>query len=210
MNGTNYPSSVARPLSDVRDRILEQAIALYEGEGLSALRVHDVANEAGASVATLYKYFDSRDGLIDAVLVELFRRMTGRSREIYTARRDAMLASPDIQDFIRDAIVLSQTREMTELRLARLRLLGEAVARKSAFEAISAIHHDDRQHDAELFANLQKSGRISGDVDALALSYLVSGIVFSQIAFEYGSPADKVRSPFTDMAVQAMTGVLRP
>lgn len=210
MNGTKYPAYMARPTSDVRDRILERAIALYLGDGLSALRVHDVANEAGASVATIYKYFDSRDGLIDAVLVELFRRMTGRSREIYSARRESMLGSSDVQDFIREAIVLSQTKEMSELRLARLRLLGEAVARKSAFEAISVIHHDDRQQDADVFAALQQQGRISKQVDPLVLSYLVSGIVFSQIAFEYGTPADKIRGPFTDMVVHAMTGMLRP
>lgn len=68
----------ATPLAEAEEprtrRIVEVALRLAEQGGFSAVRLRDVAQEAGVALRTLYKRFPSKDDLLFAVLAgELLR-----------------------------------------------------------------------------------------------------------------------------------------
>lgn len=52
----------------MKDRILEAADRLFYGQGIQAVGVDAVANEAGISKRTLYKHYPSKDELVAAYL----------------------------------------------------------------------------------------------------------------------------------------------
>jgi len=56
-------------------RIVEVALRLAEDGGLAAVRLRDVAEQAGVALRTLYKRFPSKDDLIFAVLVGEMARL---------------------------------------------------------------------------------------------------------------------------------------
>ncbi len=56
-------------------RIVEVALRLAEEGGLAAVRLRDVADQAGVALRTLYKRFPSKDDLIFAVLVGEMARL---------------------------------------------------------------------------------------------------------------------------------------
>ena len=59
-------------LSSERPRqILEAALKVFARDGLNA-RMSDVADEAGVSKGTLYLYFDSKDHLIESLMLAMF------------------------------------------------------------------------------------------------------------------------------------------
>jgi len=60
----------------VRERILELAVEAIDRGGEEAIRVNDIAADAGVTVPTLYRHFDSREGLVEAAQKrpQLFRR----------------------------------------------------------------------------------------------------------------------------------------
>ena len=59
-------------LSSERPRqIIEAAFKVFARDGLTA-RMSDVADEAGVSKGTLYLYFDSKDHLIEALVMAMF------------------------------------------------------------------------------------------------------------------------------------------
>lgn len=62
-NGDDAPS---------RERILRSARAAVEQTGVLGLRVGQVAGDAGTSLTLIYKYFESRDGLLAQVLGDLY------------------------------------------------------------------------------------------------------------------------------------------
>src|SRR5690606_14297248 len=66
--------------SSLTDRILEAASALMADEGVDALRLERVARLAGCSRSSLYRYFDTKDALIIAVLRKRVDQMAARIR----------------------------------------------------------------------------------------------------------------------------------
>lgn len=57
------------PQRDTAATILDAAVEAMARYGLARLAVEDVASEAGVSRQTVYRYFDSRDGLIAAAVL---------------------------------------------------------------------------------------------------------------------------------------------
>ncbi|MFM7062202.1 MAG: TetR/AcrR family transcriptional regulator, partial [Actinomycetes bacterium] len=57
----------------LRDRVLRTAVDLVHERGEAGLKISDVVALSGASVGTIYAEFGDREGLVQAVQVELFR-----------------------------------------------------------------------------------------------------------------------------------------
>ncbi|MDE2412207.1 MAG: TetR family transcriptional regulator [Sphingomonadales bacterium] len=67
---------MARPQTDIeagRDNLVELAIAMVEERGNGGMTMTELAARAGMSPANLYRYFDSKDALIEAVAEYWFR-----------------------------------------------------------------------------------------------------------------------------------------
>lgn len=82
--------NVARPkvhTDDLRDRLLDEAIAIVAERGIGALSVRDVAHAAGTSTTAVYSLFGNKEGLSRAVQVRAF--------ESFTEAETAISTSPD-------------------------------------------------------------------------------------------------------------------
>lgn len=67
---------MARPQTDLdagRQRLTDLAIALIKERGSSAMTITEIAGRAGMSPASLYRYFDSKEALIEAVAERWFQ-----------------------------------------------------------------------------------------------------------------------------------------
>ena len=60
-----------RPQARPRE-LLDAALALVVEKGFTAARAEDIAGRAGVSKATLYLYFRSKEGLLEALIAERF------------------------------------------------------------------------------------------------------------------------------------------
>jgi TetR/AcrR family transcriptional regulator len=103
-----------RPVSPrpTRDRILDEALALFGGRGFEATSLDQVAHELGVRKQTILYYFPSKADLLDAVI----DRSAG---ELITALEAAVISSEE--GFARvEAIV----RSVFRLALRRPELLG--------------------------------------------------------------------------------------
>lgn len=61
--------------ADLREDLLQQAVAVLEGEGPVALRARRVASAAGTSTGALYELFGDKTGLVRAIFYEGFRML---------------------------------------------------------------------------------------------------------------------------------------
>jgi AcrR family transcriptional regulator len=64
------PASLPRGQQERRQRIVRAAIALLEQGEYDAIQMRDVAQEAGVALATIYRYFSSKEHLYAAALLE--------------------------------------------------------------------------------------------------------------------------------------------
>ncbi|MFM5886588.1 MAG: TetR/AcrR family transcriptional regulator [Novosphingobium sp.] len=76
---------MARPQTDIdagRDSLVEQAIDLIEERGSSAITMTELAARAGMSPANLYRYFENKDALVEAVAEYWFRPKVAIMEEV--------------------------------------------------------------------------------------------------------------------------------
>jgi AcrR family transcriptional regulator len=64
------PATLPAGQQERRDRIVHAAFALLERGEYDAIQMRDVAREAGVALATIYRYFTSKEHLYAAALVE--------------------------------------------------------------------------------------------------------------------------------------------
>ena len=74
------PASLPTGQQERRDRIVHAAFALLERGEYDAIQMRDVAREAGVAVATIYRYFTSKEHLYAAALLEWAADYPTRSR----------------------------------------------------------------------------------------------------------------------------------
>ena len=53
-----------------RRRILDAATACFERSGLDKASMHDIVDESGMSVGAIYRYFDGKEAIVEAVAAE--------------------------------------------------------------------------------------------------------------------------------------------
>lgn len=63
----NTQPAASQGSPDKRQRILEAALKVFAAEGVHGTPVPPIAREAGVSVGSLYRYFDSKEELVNAL-----------------------------------------------------------------------------------------------------------------------------------------------
>ena len=83
---------MARPQTDLeagREALLGLMVEMVEERGSSAFTMTELAGRAGMSTANLYRYFDSKEALIEAVAEEWFRPKVEIMEEVVASELSA-------------------------------------------------------------------------------------------------------------------------
>jgi AcrR family transcriptional regulator len=89
---------VARPKDAdseaTQQRIVDAAVKVFAGVGFDGATTRDLANAAGVNVNLLSHYFGNKQGLYDAVVDEVYRRLHARTQEAFAGalQIDAVIA----------------------------------------------------------------------------------------------------------------------
>src|SRR5512139_3648504 len=76
---------------DNRSRILSCALRLFASRGYDAVGVQEIVDAAGITKPTLYHYFGSKRGLLDALLTAYFCPLYDLIRQVADYQRDLPL-----------------------------------------------------------------------------------------------------------------------
>jgi AcrR family transcriptional regulator len=79
----------ASPRSNRRDELLAAAARRFVETGIRRTTMEDIAREAGAGKATLYRHFANKDAVIDALLEREAARLERRMQAAIEQHRDA-------------------------------------------------------------------------------------------------------------------------
>jgi AcrR family transcriptional regulator len=113
---------------EVRSRILRGALAVFARDGFEAATMASIAKAAGVGAASIYRYYDSKDELLDAVITP---ELTKRFEALLDRRVSALTRNALRGDTVDDA-----GREMLQFwienRLAVVILLDRAKGTRHA------------------------------------------------------------------------------
>jgi AcrR family transcriptional regulator len=99
-----------------RDRLLDAALVRFAADPPVAVNLEDIRRDAGVSVGALYHHFEDKAALVDALYLELTRRV----QQMFLAE---LRAHPSAEDGVR-AIVRLYLRWVSGNRAAAALLLG--------------------------------------------------------------------------------------
>jgi AcrR family transcriptional regulator len=92
-----------------RERIVNAAIALVDAHGIDALGMRDLGRELGSSTMAVYRYFESKEQLLDAVIDQVVGAFepagidgdwAAKAKAMSLRVRATMLAHPELADLI--------------------------------------------------------------------------------------------------------------
>ena len=197
------PASLPRGQQERRDRIVHAAIALLEHGEYDAIQMRDVAQEAGVALATVYRYFTSKEHLYAAALLEWAsnfpapeqsKRAGGRSNEaqLRALMRRAVRAFERYPQMMRVEIVIESSPD------PNARALFDEFAARNVGTLKSALSSTDPDTAAAIVETVNSVlatrlrswalGRITvGDVDRSVQKTL-------DLIFADGSPFSRVLS----------------
>lgn len=110
-----------------RERILDAAEHLFAEQGFAGASLRNIVREAKVNLATVYYYFSSKQGLMEAVLTRRFEPLRQQHLALLREYQSAAMGRPLSVDKILEAILLPPLRlAMTPpaRRRAVTRLLG--------------------------------------------------------------------------------------
>lgn len=172
--------------SSARERILELAIAAIDEGGEVAVRVNDLASTAGVTVATLYRHFGSRDGLIVAAQTQRFRLTQNVDTAIFATALASVKTADQFRKEVLKELPLHFERDRFVLRQIRLNTLGSAANRPELRQAIAQVQKEGAMGLALVLEPFQKRGWIKKDVDLLSLAYWYMGQILGRALIELG------------------------
>jgi len=135
-------ATAVESVSSSRTNLLRSAIAAIDEFGEAGVRVEEIGQRAGVSVATIYHWFDSKQGLIeaaqrmrfdavwDATMVEEVQRF----RNAVTSRTDAAAAQSGLLEFTAGL----RNHDQDDTRMARLILIGASLHQPELRQLIAA------------------------------------------------------------------------
>lgn len=76
------------PDTDRRSSIMEHAAALFAEKGINASTVREIARAAGILSGSLYHHFDSKDAIVESIVVEYLQALAQRCTDVALAHSD--------------------------------------------------------------------------------------------------------------------------
>lgn len=155
--------------ADRKVQILKSAQDLFAESSFRDTEVSDIANVAGMSKATIYKYFRSKDEILLSVVEENFKYI----RDLVILRLITG-SEPPLERF--KAAAIDVARHLEQNRSFVLVLIQEA---GQCMAEIQKIHHavmtSNSKISESLFSSLKKEGEIP-DIDSSNLIKVISDI----------------------------------
>jgi AcrR family transcriptional regulator len=190
----------AASAEETRTRILEAARATLERGPVGALRVEEVAREAGVARSTVYLLFGSRSGLFDA-LARFLRDSAGFDALIAASRL------PDALDNLRASqrAAVAMYAQLPDLARALFTL---AAIDPDAVAAVAAIEDGRRPGMERLATALATQGYLREDItvgEAVdILTVITSFQAFDELFRGSGLPAETVAQRLISMAERSV------
>lgn len=171
--------------NDNRARILDLAVAAVDAGGEAAIRVNDIAAEAGVTPPALYYHFGSRDGLVIAAQVARYSRQILEDID----RIGGEVAKCTSKDDLRATLVATWTRVITERsasRWVRTSALGSAYARPELEAAIAQAQDEIVAGLCRILEPCRERGWLRPGIDLASAVAWQHGVLFGRIYIERG------------------------
>lgn len=173
------PATARTDDNSTQERILRAAYDCFEQYGIAKTTIENIASRAKVSRPTVYKYYPSKDAILDEISVRETWRVNSEVR-----RR--LVRSDDFADFLSDTLLLV-------IRLANeniyIRRMVESIEfQESVISPSSLMQQMQRTWWSNMFEQARARGEIATDLEIDEMIYWL-GRAQSMLMLQVASPA---------------------
>lgn len=93
------------PRNETKQIILRRALSLFSQKGYDAVSVAEIAQAVGIKAPSLYKHYQSKQDIFDAILAEMARRYEAQASSLQMTGSDASADSALFMDISEDTLI---------------------------------------------------------------------------------------------------------
>jgi AcrR family transcriptional regulator len=156
-----------------RRQILDAARACFARNGFHATSMQDVVAESGLSIGAVYRYFKSKDDLIQAIAEEVVGMLVGQVDHLVDARPLPPLT--EVMDGVL-RVVETQTGPDGVVRMA-IQVWGESLRNPNLSELLARVYPRIRSAFVRLAARAREEGQLPEHTDPEQAGSVLFGLV---------------------------------
>ncbi len=161
----------------VAQQLVEKTISIVEEGGEVALRIRDLVAETGIALATIYKYFGNREGLLDSAYAEMFYRTSIHPFGEFRTAIEKCDSAEDFAAVIVGFFNMQNSPEALQRRRTRIAVLGSAQARPSLASKLADMTVQYTEAFSDILRGPQEKGWISNEFDLRTIAVWFMGYV---------------------------------
>ena len=171
-------------INNTRERLLKAAAATIDKGGEGAVRIRDLTKSCNITAPSIYHFFGSREGLIDAAQAYRFSR---GQRQLSDAFASAIHTCKSKTQFVELAHRFLETMFAPDRRIirnSRLNVLGNAVNRPALSKELALVQDDSNKVVGESLGYAQTKGWVRDDFNTEMFAAWLNGMVNSRRLIE--------------------------
>lgn len=206
---TSPENKSSRSQNDTRVRLLNATIEMLNEGGESAVRVQKVAAMANITEPSVYHFFGSRSGLIEAAQIERFRRSQHEVTDVFGEAIRSCKSINEFREIVRASLLSIYNEGRAPYRAMRAEIFGSAQSRP---ELKALLRDAGRLVIENLKGHIdyaKERGWVRSDLDTYAFSTWMVGQAYARTVAELDL-ADEMSDRWNQIAIDAALAVLDP
>ncbi len=183
-----------------RRRILDAAETLFDQRGIDRVSMADITSASGIRASTLYEYFSNKDGIVWAIVSELFAVASENAKKRMDGVSSGLAKITALLEFMADEL------ERSPAKVRFMAQFDAMYARDWPAERLLTLESQINPQGFRFFSKLIRAGMADGslrpDLDPdLTLHAVINGVIGAQrrlaslgskVEIEYGQPIDRL------------------
>ena len=190
-----------------QERLLKAAADAIDKGGEAAVKIREIAKKANVTAPSVYHFFGSREGLVEAALAHRYLRGLARIGGDYSAAVHRATSKTAFTTVTHSFAAQIFSRERQNIRKVRVNVLGSAQYRPSLAKELARAQDAANKSIGETIRYAQSKGWARKDFDPEMFTAWLTGMVHSRVLIELDGEHPKARQ-WDEVAVRAICQVL--
>jgi AcrR family transcriptional regulator len=169
--------------------ILDQTIKTIEEQGEVSVRLRDLVSETGVALATIYKYFGNREGLLDSAYAEMYFQSAIHPLATFEEAMKMCTTAAECAALIESYLRIQSEPDAVQRRRIRMTVIGSAQARPQLADKLAEMNLQYAELFSRIMQPAQEKGWITSDFDLRTVAIWFMGMVNTRAPMDF-RPSD--------------------
>lgn len=180
---------------------------MIDAGGMKTLRVRDIAAKAGVKEPSVYHFFGSKDGLVEAAQAQRYTRGLLQLTQVFD---ELVRKSQDKESFISTIRTVTTAifgEDRVNVRAVRADVLGSAMSRPALKEAVARAQRTSHNLLDSTLTYAKAQGWVRPELDTMAFAVWYTGMVNGRLVYEI-DPSQCSGDAWNEIAVNVTVSTL--